>query len=118
MKAPGTWNIRPIVGKVMMGFVLAVMTGSICVVPSFGDDDHDRGDRGDRYERRGRGHDRDRYEERGRGYDRDRYYYRHGRRYYRQPVYQERVYVAPPPVNYAPPEPPGFSIFLPPIIFR
>ena len=109
MKTPGTWNLRSIMGKVMLGFVVAVMTGSINVAPSFGDDGHNRG---------GRGHDRDRYEKRGHGHDRDRYYYKNGRRYYRQPVYRERVYVAPPPVVYAPPEPPGISIFFPPIIFR
>lgn len=95
-----------------MGLVLAVMAGSINVVPSFGEDGHGRGDR---YEHEGRGYDRG---DRGRGHDRGRYYYRDGRRYYRQPVYRERVYVAPPPVIYAPPEPPGLRIFLPPIIFR
>jgi hypothetical protein len=31
-------------------------------------------------------------------------------------VYRERVYVAPP-VIYAPPRPPGVSIFLPPLFF-
>lgn len=115
MKASRIWNFSPLVGKVMLGLVLAVMTSSINVAPSFGDDG--RGS-GDRYERGGRGHDGDRYERGGRGHDRDRYYYRHGRRYYRQPVYRERVYVAPPPVVYAPPEPPGISFFFPPIIFR
>jgi hypothetical protein len=107
MKTPSTWNIRPIVGKVMMGLVLALMAGSINVVSSFGKDGHDRG---------GRGNDRDRYEQKGRGYARG--HYKQDRRYYQQPVYRERVYVAPPPVIYAPPEPPGFSLFLPPIIFR
>ena len=103
MKTPGTWNFRSIAGKVMLGLVLAVMTGSINAAPSYAEDGHGRGDR---YERGGRGHDKDRY------------YYRNGRRHYRQPVYRERVYVAPPPVVYAPPEPPGISIFFPPIIFR
>jgi hypothetical protein len=127
MKASRIWDFRPLVGRVMLGLVLAIMTSSINVAPSFGEDGHDRGDRyerggrghdGDRYERRGRGHDGDRYEKRGRGYDRGRYYNKHGKRYYRQPVYRERVYVAPPPVVYAPPEPPGISFFFPPIIFR
>ena len=108
MKTPRTWNVGSIAGKLMMGFVLAAMIGGIGVMPSFGEDGHDRGDR--------RGNDRDRYEQRGRGYARG--HYKQDRRYYRQPVYRERVYVAPPPVVYAPPEPPGFSIFLPPIIFR
>jgi hypothetical protein len=122
MKTPTTWKFRSIAGKVMLGLVAAVMAGSINVAPSFADDDHNRGGRGHdngRYEKKGNGHDRDRYYYRnGRRYDRDRYYYRNGRRYYRQPVYRERVYVAPPPVVYAPPEPPGISIFFPPIIFR
>jgi len=108
MKTPGTWNVRSIMGKVMLGLVLAAMTGSLNVLPSYGDDNHGGG----------RGHDNGRYEKRGHGHDRDRYYYRNGRRYDRQTVYRERVYVAPPPVIYAPPEPVGLSIFLPPIIFR
>ncbi|MDA8427713.1 MAG: hypothetical protein M0T70_00470 [Geobacteraceae bacterium] len=112
MKKPSIWNFRPIVGKVMTGLALAVMIGSIHVVPSFGEDGHGR------YERGERGHNRDRYEHNGREYNRDRYYYKHGRRYYRQPVYRERVYIAPPPVIYAPPEPPGISFFFPPIIIR
>jgi hypothetical protein len=114
MKTPGTWNFRSIAGKVMLGLVLAAMTGSIDVAPSYGDDGHKRGDR---YEHGGRGHDNGRYEKRGHGHDRDRYYYRNGRRHYRQTVYRETVYVAPP-VVYAPPEPPGISIFFPPIIIR
>ena len=107
MKIPGTWNLRSIAAKVMMGLVVAVMAGSINVVPSFGEDGHGRGDRG---------HDRDRYEQRGHGYARG--HYKQDRRYYRQPAYRERVYVAPPPVIYAPPEPPGISFFFPPIIIR
>jgi hypothetical protein len=108
MKTPSTWNFRSIMGKAMMGLVLAAMIGGINVVPAHSRDDNRRMER----------HDRDRYEKRGRGHDRGNYYYKHGRRYYRQPVYRERVYVAPPPVVYAPPEPPGISLFLPPIIFR
>ena len=62
MKTSSTWNFRSIVGKIMMGLVLAAMVGSADVVPSFGEDDHDRGERHDngRHEQRGRGHDRDR----------------------------------------------------------
>ncbi|MBK5276709.1 MAG: hypothetical protein JJE30_16895 [Desulfuromonadales bacterium] len=106
-----------------MVLVLAVMTGGMNVVPSFADDYRDRDGRHDngRYEKRGRGHDRGNYYyEDGRRYYYEggrRYYYEGGRRYYRQPVYRERVYVAPPPVVYAPPEPMGIRIFLPPIIF-
>jgi hypothetical protein len=86
----------------MLGLVLAAMIGSINVAPASSDD-----------QRRIERHDNGRYENRGRGYDRGRYNKR-----YRQPVYRERVYVAPPPVVYAPPEPPGISFFFPPIIFR
>jgi hypothetical protein len=97
----------------MIGLVLVAMIGSINVVPSYGDDYG----RGDRYEHRGRGHDRDRYEHRGRGHDRGSYYYVRGRRVYRPYVYAEPVYVEPP-VYYEPPPPPGISIFLPGITIR
>ena len=105
MKTSSTWNFRSIVGKIMMGLVLAAMIGSADVVPSFGENDHNRGEKHDngRNEQRGRGHDRDRYE--------------HGRREYRSYGYRERVYV-PPPVVYAPPPAPGISIFFPPIVIR
>jgi hypothetical protein len=63
MKTSNTWNFRSIVGKIMMGLVLAAMIGSIDVVPALGKDDHKRMGR----------HDNGRYEHRGRGYDRDRY---------------------------------------------
>jgi len=107
MKVSGRWNFRPLVGRVMLGLVLAAMIGSINVAPAHSDDRK-------HIER----HDNGRSEHRGRGYDRGRHYNKHGKRYYRQTVYRERVYVAPPPVVYAPPEPPGISIFFPPIIFR
>jgi len=105
MKTSSTWNFRSIVGKIMMGLVLAAMIGSIDVVPALGRDDHERNGRHDngRYEQRGRGHDRDRYER--------------GRRVYRPNVHRERVYV-PPRVIYEPPVPPGISIFFPPIIIH
>ena len=87
----------------MIGLVLSAMVGGIFVAPSFGDDG--RYGRGDRYEHRGRGHDRGSY------------YYVRGRRVYRPYVYTERVYVEPP-VYYEPSPPPGISIFFPPIIIR
>ena len=59
MKTSSTWNFRSIVGKIMMGLVLAAMIGSIDVAPALGKDDHKRGGR----------HDNGRYEHRGRGYD-------------------------------------------------
>ena len=112
MKTSRIRDFRPIAGKIMMGFVLAAMIGSMDVASSFGEDRGGRPGEG-RYEQRGRGHDR------GRGYDRDRYdhrgrgyYYEGGRRVYRPYGYSERVYV-PPPVYYEPPPPPGVRIFLP-----
>jgi len=40
MKTSNTWSFRSIVGKMMMGLVLAAMIGSINVVPALGKDDH------------------------------------------------------------------------------
>lgn len=106
MKTSGAWDFRSIAGKIMLGLVLAAVIGSAEAVPSFGKDNHNRGERYDRgrNEQRGRGHDRDRNE--------------HGRREYRYYGYrEERVYV-PPPVIYAPPPEPGIRIFFPPIFIR
>jgi hypothetical protein len=104
MKTSSTWNYKSIVGKIMTGLALAIMIGSIEVMPAFGKDDHSR-----------EGHDNGRYEHRGRGDDRDRR--AQGRRVYRPNGYGVGVYV-PPPVIYAPPPPPGIGIFLPSIIIR
>jgi len=107
MNTAGSWNIRSIVGRVLVAaLVLTSMIGAVGVLPAQSDDHRQR------YER----HDRDRYEHRGRGYDRghDRGRHNQGRRYYRAPVYRERVYVEPQ-VVYAPPPPAGLSIFLPPL---
>ncbi len=38
MKTSSTWNFRSIVGKIMMGLVLAAMIGSIDVAPALGKD--------------------------------------------------------------------------------
>ena len=100
MKTSSTWNFRSIVGKIMMGLVLAAMIGGIDVVPALAKDDHKRVER----------HDNGRSEHRGRGYDRGRYV--HGRDDYQPYGY------APPPVIYVPPPQPGISIFFPPIIIR
>jgi hypothetical protein len=100
MKTSRKWNFRSIAGKIMMGFVLAAMIGSIGVVPALAKDKHDNG----RYEKRGHGYNRGRHVQARpvyRSYD----YYGHG----------QRVYYPPPPVVYAPPPPPGISIFFPPI---
>lgn len=109
MKISRSWNFRSIAGKIMMGLVLVAMVGSINVAPAFGDNDH---------KRRGK-HDNRRYEQRGHGQDRGHYVYERGRRVYRpyNYGYRERVYL-PPPVVYAPPEPPGIRIFFPPIFIH
>jgi hypothetical protein len=106
MKKTNTWNFRFIVGKIMMGLVLAAMIGSIYVAPALGEDDHrDRGK-----------YDNGRYEqEKGREHDRDRHL--QGRRDNRRYGYRERDYV-PPRVIYAPPPPSGISIFFPPIVIH
>jgi hypothetical protein len=95
MKTSSTWNFRSIVGKLMMVLVLAAMIGSIDVAPAIGADYR---------------HDSGRYEKRGHAYG-------HNKRVYQPYGYRERVYVAPP-VVYAPPRPPGISIFFPPIFIR
>jgi hypothetical protein len=95
MKTSSTWNFRSIVGKLMMVLVLAAMIGSINVAPALGADYR---------------HDSGRYEKRGHAYG-------HNKPVYRPYGYRERVYVAPP-VVYAPPRPPGISIFFPPVFIR
>lgn len=104
MKISDRWFLKSIVGKMMMGLVLAAMVGSTDVAPAFAKDDHKQMGK----------HDNGRSEHRGRGYERNRY---EQRRVYRAPVYRERVYI-PPPVIYEPPPPPGISIFLPPFFLR
>ena len=108
MKTANTWKFRPIVGKIMMGLVLAVMTASSSyVVPALGEDDHKdmgRRDNGRYEQKQGREHDRDRHVQRRRD----------NRPYYGD---RERGYV-PPRVIYAPPPPSGISIFFPPIVIR
>jgi hypothetical protein len=103
MKTSSGWNFRSMAGKIMMGLVLAAMVGSIDVVPALGKDNNQRRDN-DRYEQRGRGHDRGRHAPLN-------------RRVYRPYGYREPVYV-PPRVIYSPPPPPGISIFFPPIFIH
>ena len=107
MKISKTWKFGSIVGKIMMGLVLAAMIGSIDVAPALGKDDHKRMGK----------HDNGRYEHRGRGHDRGHYVQERGRRVYRPYGYSERVYV-PPRVIYAPPPPPGITIFFPPFFIH
>jgi hypothetical protein len=117
MKTSSIWNLRSIVGKIMMVLVLATMIGSMEVAPALARDDYNRGGRHDdgRYDNRGRGHDGGRYEHRGRGYDRGRYV--RGGGVYRSYGYREPVYY-PPPVYYEPPPPPGIGVFFPPIFIH
>jgi hypothetical protein len=103
MKTSSSWNFRSIVGKIMMGLVLAAMIGSIDVAPAFGKNDKNKGK-----------HDNGRYDHRDPGHDHGHYEYVQGRRVYRPYGYRERVYV-PPPVIHAPPPQPGIGIFFPPI---
>jgi hypothetical protein len=84
MKTSNTWSFRSIVGKIMVGLVLAAMIGSIDVAPALGKNDK---------------HDKGRYEQRGRGYDRDRYQGRHDYRPYGY---------APPPVDLCPASTAGY----------
>ena len=93
MKTSSRWNFRSIVGKMMMGLVLAAMIGSVDMTPVFAKDNHKRIVK----------HDNGRH--RGQRYNRDRY------------VYDRRVYV-PPPVIYVEPPQPGIQIFIPPIFIH
>ena len=96
MKTSSTRNFRSIVGKIMMGLVLAAMIGSIDVAPALGKDDYK--------------HNKGRYQQR-RGYESGRPYgYHYG--------YRERVYYPSPRVIYAPPPPPGIGIFFPPLFIH
>jgi hypothetical protein len=107
MKTSRTWNFGSIVGKIMIGLVLAGMIGSIDVAPAFAKNDKKEGK-----------HDNGRYQHRGPGYDKGRYVQR-SRVYYGPNVYRERVYYAPaPPIVYAPPPPVGIGIFFPPIFIH
>jgi hypothetical protein len=127
MKKSSTWNFKSIVpingisalgkifsagkkhkifsnllmGKIVLGLVIAFMIGSISVVPAIGKDDHKNMGK----------HDNGRYEHRGRGYD-------HNYRPYGYYGHRERVYYPAPPVVWAPPPPPGIGIFFPPVFIR
>jgi hypothetical protein len=93
MKTSNTWNFKSIVGRVVLGLVLAAMIGSIDVAPAFAKDNHKRIVK----------HDNGRHG--GQRYHRDRY------------VQGRRVYV-PPPVIYVEPPAPGIQIFFPPLFIH
>jgi hypothetical protein len=103
MKISSTGNFRSIVGKIMMGFVLVSMIGSIDVVSAIGKD----------YER----HDNGRYEKKRHAYGHDKKSRRHHRPYGYY-GHSERAYYPPPPVVWVPPPPPGIRIFFPPIFIH
>ncbi|MCK9389945.1 MAG: hypothetical protein M0Q01_00035 [Syntrophales bacterium] len=105
MKKSSSWNFGSIVGRIMMGLVLAAMIGSIDVAPALAKNDKNKGN-----------YNQGRYQQRGPGYQRNRTVYR-TRTVYQPYGYRERVYV-PPPVYYAPPPPPGIGIFFPPIFIH
>ena len=94
------WNLKSIAGKVLLGFALTAMIGSIYVTPSYADNRH-----------RGKKYDNRQYEHRGNGYGHGRWRDRGGYRYYND-GYRERIYVSP---FYAPPPQPGIHVFFPPI---
>jgi len=99
MKTSSTWNFRSIVGKIIMGLVLVSMIGIIDVVPA-----HSKNNK----------QNNRRYEQnRGRNYNHGRVYRPYG--YY---GHRERVYYPAPPVVWAPPPPPGITIFAPPIFIH
>lgn len=114
MKTSRKWDFRSIVGKLVMGFILALMIGSINVVPALSDDGYGRRENNDndRYEQKGRGdgrYERDRHRN-------DRVRYERQRRGYERPIYERRRRgYEPPPVIYVPPPAPGIRIFFPPI---
>jgi len=90
-------KFRSIVGKTIIGLVLASTVSVISVVPAIG---------------------RDGFRPPGRyGYERHRYY-EHGRYVYRYYAPPPPVYVPPPVIYEPPPPPPGISIFFPPLFIR
>jgi hypothetical protein len=101
-KALCTKSITATAGRLLTGFVCVVLLGSLNVTPVAAGDKHDRREKHDNGRNRQRGHDRNEQER---------------RREYRPDDHRGRVY-APPRVFIEPPQPPGLSIFFPPIIFR
>ena len=96
MKTSSRWNFGSILGKMMMGLVLAAMIGSVNVAPALAKNDHNKGK-----------HDNRHYEPKGHEYRPYGHHRPHGHR--------ETVYYPPPPVVYEPVPAPGISIFFPPI---
>jgi hypothetical protein len=108
MKTSRRWTVGSLAGKLVMGFVMVLMIGSINVAPALSKDHHRNMENYDqkRYERDRDRQERVRYErERRRGYEHERYERR--RRGY-----------DPPPVIFVPPPPPGIRIFFPPIFIN
>ena len=101
MKTSSRWDFRSIVGRLILGSVLALMIGTINVVPAFSKDN----DRRVENHRRVKNDDHNRYEHERRwnAYERN----DHRRNEYKHP-----------PVIYVSPPPPGIRIFFPPIIIN
>jgi hypothetical protein len=111
MKTAKKWGFGSIMGKLVIGFVLALMIGGINVVPAFSEEY--TGNDNVRYERRERGQTR---------YERDRHrnarYEQERRMHQRERYERRRRNYEPPPVIFVPPPPPGIRIFFPPIIIH
>ena len=102
MKTSNTWNFGSIVGKIMMGLVLASMIGSIDVASALAEDNRTEkhvNAKDNRTEKHNNGGN----QQKGRV---DRYGY--GGAFY---------FPKPPPIIYVPPSAPGIGIFFPPVDF-
>ena len=102
MRTSRTATIKYTAGRILIGLFLAVTFSGIDVTVALGRDDRGRMEQRDEY----------RYRERERAHERGRE--RYERRHYDR---REREY-APPPAVFVPPQPPGISIFFPPIIIH
>ena len=99
-------------GKITMGLVLAAMIGSIDIAPAIAKGGGGGGGAGGHEKM---GHDNGRSEHRGPGYEHGRGGV--GKRDYRNDGYRGRAYRSRS-VVYAPPRPPGVSVFFPPVIIH
>jgi hypothetical protein len=109
--------------KIMLGIVLTLMIFSMVAAPALAKDHDNKGEDDDRYE-----HHRGRWHEHERGYycnpneygwaDNRPYGYSYG---HRERAYAHSPVIYEPPqttVIYTPSQPPGISIFFPPIIIH
>lgn len=109
MKTSHRWTVRSLTGKLVLGFVMFLMIGSINVVPALSKDHH----------RNMENYDQVRYERDRQRQDRDRYRYERERRVHERERYERRRRgYDSPPVIFVPPPPPGIRIFFPPIFIH